>query len=93
MRLLAHLRAVEVAGLGDDVIPHALRHISATWGMRRGAEPFALAGYLGMSLETLLRVRGHRHPDHQREGWGVFDRPGKQSSRSAPCGTAVLNFG
>ncbi len=68
--------AARDAGLGADVTPHTLRHTSATWMMQRGADPWAAAGYLGMSLETLIRTYGHHHPDHLKAAWGVFDRPG-----------------
>ena len=53
------------AGLGPDVVPHSLRHTAATWLMQAAVDPWQAAGYLGMSLETLLRVYGHHHPDHQ----------------------------
>lgn len=60
-------RAVrEAAGLGPDVTPHILRHTAATWGMQNGADPYALAGMLGMTLEILQDVYGHHHPDHNR---------------------------
>jgi hypothetical protein len=35
-----------------------------------GSEPYpypTAAGYLGMSVETLLRVYGHHHPDHLKD--------------------------
>lgn len=67
---------VKAAGLGPDVTPHILRHTAATWMMQRGADPWAASGYLGMSLETLIQVYGHHHPDHQKSAWSVFDRPG-----------------
>lgn len=60
-------RAVrEAAGLGPDVTPHILRHTAATWGMQNRADPYALSGMLGMTLETLQNVYGHHHPDHNR---------------------------
>lgn len=60
-------RAVrEAAGLGVDVTPHILRHTAATWGMQNRADPYALSGMLGMTLETLQNVYGHHHPDHNR---------------------------
>lgn len=60
-------RAVrEAAGLGADVTPHILRHTAATWGMQNRADPYALSGMLGMTLETLQNVYGHHHPDHNR---------------------------
>lgn len=60
-------RAVrEAAGLGSEVTPHVLRHTAATWGMQNRADPYALSGMLGMTLETLQNVYGHHHPDHNR---------------------------
>jgi integrase len=60
-------KAVRLAGLGKDVTPHVLRHTRATWGMQRKIDPWQLAGHLGMSLQTLLRVYGKHSPDYQRE--------------------------
>lgn len=65
--------AATVAGL-EGVTPHTLRHTAATWLMQRGVEPFEAAGFLGMSVETLLRVYGHHHPDHQANAAGAMDR-------------------
>lgn len=66
-RLHKAFRAVrEAAGLGDEVTPHILRHTAATWGMQNRADPYALAGMLGMTLEVLQDVYGHHHPDHNR---------------------------
>jgi integrase len=63
----AHNAAVKAAGLGSDVTPHIWRHSLATWLMQNGAEPFKAAGFLGMSVETLLRNYGHHHPDHSAD--------------------------
>jgi len=57
--------ACKRAGL-TDVSPHVLRHTRATWGMQGGANPHGLAGFLGMSRETLESTYGHHHPDYQR---------------------------
>jgi hypothetical protein len=35
--------------------------------MQKGVDPWKAAGHLGMSVETLLRVYGHHHPDYQKE--------------------------
>lgn len=63
----AHAAAVAAAGLGPDVTPHTWRHSLATWLMQAGKEPWAVAGFIGMSVETLLRVYGHHHPDHSAD--------------------------
>jgi integrase len=42
--------------------PHVLRHTAATWMMRSGVDVFEAAGYLGMSVETLLEVYGQSPP-------------------------------
>lgn len=60
----AHAAAVADAGFESDVTPHTWRHSLATWLMQDGAEPWKAAGTLGMTVETLLRVYGHWHPDH-----------------------------
>lgn len=57
--------AVELAGLGDHVTPHILRHTRATWELQDGIDPYEVAGHVGMSVQTLLRVYGHHHPDFQ----------------------------
>jgi integrase len=54
------------AGLGDDVIPHTLRHTAATWLMQRSVDMWEAAGYPGMSFKMLEDVYGHHHPDHQK---------------------------
>lgn len=56
--------AARLSKLGAGVSPHTLRHTAATWLMQAGADPWQAAGYLGMSLETLLKTYGHHHPDH-----------------------------
>lgn len=60
-------RAAKLAGLGDDVIPHTLRHTAATWLMQAGVSIWEAAGFLGMSPEMVDRVYGHHHPDHLRQ--------------------------
>jgi integrase len=57
-------QACKLAGL-ENVTPHTLRHTRATWGMQAGNNSWELAGFLGMSEATLLRVYGHHHPDFQ----------------------------
>lgn len=58
--------AVRLAALGDDVVPHTLRHTAATWLMQAGVEMWEAAGFLGMSVEMLEKVYGHHSPHHLR---------------------------
>jgi integrase len=58
--------ACERAGL-QGVTPHTFRHTCATWLMKAGTDPWQVAGFLSMSMETLDRVYGHHHPDFQRQ--------------------------
>ncbi|KQZ50358.1 hypothetical protein ASD54_08880 [Rhizobium sp. Root149] len=46
----------EVLGEGHNVVTHTLRHTAATWLVSRAELPMAaIAAYLGMSVETLVR--------------------------------------
>lgn len=63
--------ACERAGL-EGVTPHTLRHTCATWLMQRGVPTWQAAGFLGMTEQTLLRVYGHHHPDHQQAAATAF---------------------
>lgn len=56
----------EAAGM-PDATPHVVRHTAATWLMQARADIYQSAGFLGMSVDTLLRVYGHHHPDFQSE--------------------------
>jgi integrase len=58
--------ACDRAGIAD-VTPHTLKHTAATWLMQSGTDPWQAAGFLSTSVETLLRVYGHHHPDYQRQ--------------------------
>jgi integrase len=70
----AFARAVKDSGLGRDVTPHVLRHTSATWLMQAGTEPWEAAGFLGMTVETLMSRYGHHHPDHLSGARAAFSR-------------------
>jgi integrase len=52
---------------GEKGGPHIVRHTAATWLMQAGVAAFEAAGYLGMSVETLLEVYGHHHPSFQEK--------------------------
>ena len=61
------------AGL-EGVTPHTLRHTAITWALQRGASKWDAAGFFGVGLDTLERVYGHHHPDHQRSAVEAMDR-------------------
>jgi integrase len=70
----AFARAAAEAGL-DGVTPHVLRHTAASWAMQAGADPYAAADFLGMTIETLQRVYGHLHPaSHKGVGDAITGR-------------------
>ncbi|WP_068419945.1 site-specific integrase [Labrenzia sp. OB1] len=65
------------AGLGDDVIPHTLRHTAASWGIQNvetTQDLQSLADFLGMSLKMLLEVYGHLNPAHQQAASDAISR-------------------
>lgn len=47
--------------------PHICRHTAATWQMQSKTDPYEAAGFLGMTVDTLLEVYGHHHPDYQSD--------------------------
>ncbi|MGZ3581799.1 MAG: site-specific integrase, partial [Ktedonobacterales bacterium] len=60
-----------LAGLGDDVTPHVLRHTRATWLMQEGVDLWQAAGHLGMTPAVLQKTYGHHHPDFQKDAAAV----------------------
>ncbi|CDX22486.1 Phage integrase [Mesorhizobium sp. ORS 3324] len=50
-----------------DVTPHIFRHTAATWLMEQGSDPWAAAGFLGMTIEMLIQTYGYHHPDFQAD--------------------------
>jgi integrase len=71
----AFRKLVKDCGLGSDVVPHTLRHTGVTWGMQSGMDTWLASGYFGMTVEVLLNVYGHHHPDHLREAADKMARP------------------
>lgn len=65
---------VELAKI-EHATPHTLRHTAATWQMQAGTEPWEAAGFLGMSMEMLVKVYGHHHPDHLKGAAAAYDSP------------------
>jgi integrase len=45
--------------------PHIMRHSCCTWLMAAGVDVYEVSGYTGVSVEVLLTVYGHHHPDFQ----------------------------
>lgn len=66
----------------EHASPHTLRHTAATWLMQNGTIPWEAAGYLGMSVETLLRVYGHHHPDYLKDA--VAKMTAKPTASASP---------
>ena len=67
--------ALREAGI-EHCTPHDLRRTCATWMMRKGADRWQAAGYLGMTMDMLESVYGHHHPDHMRSAVEALGRRG-----------------
>lgn len=55
--------------------PHTLRHTSVTHLLQRGVSVWDVAGFAGMSPETVERVYGHHCPAHQEQARAGFRIP------------------
>jgi integrase len=75
-------RARELAGLGEDVTPHILKHTCITW-MQRGVPIWEVAGFSGTSEKIIRSVYGHHHPEHLSAA--------KQRFRGRRLGEAMKN--
>lgn len=74
--------AVEATGNDKfaDVTPHVLRHTWATQAARAGVPLFEIAGVLGDTLATVMRVYAHHCPDHLRGAVNFrASKPGQQA--------------
>ena len=58
----------------DDVTPHTLKHTAITWAMQNGIDLWQAAGFFATSMQTLIRVYGHHHPDYMREAAETIGR-------------------
>jgi integrase len=75
--------AVKAANVDKHITPHSLRHTAATWLMQSGIDVWQAAGFLGMSVQTLLDVYGHHHPDFQWDAAeGIGRTPGQKRDRN-----------
>jgi integrase len=57
-------RARELAGLGDDVTPHVLKHTCITWLLQNRVPIWEVAGFVGTSEKVIRDTYGHHSPDH-----------------------------
>jgi integrase len=57
-------RACELAGLGDEVTPHTLKHTCITWLLQNRVSIWEVAGFVGTSEKIIREVYGHHSPDH-----------------------------
>ena len=57
-------RARELAGLGDDVTPHTLKHTCITWLLQNRVPIWEVAGFVGTSEKVIRDTYGHHSPDH-----------------------------
>lgn len=71
--------AVELAGLGEGVSPHTLRHSAITHMMQCGVPTYEAAGFSGMGEEVLRRHYAHHHPDHMGEAVAAMGGAGRKS--------------
>jgi integrase len=73
-------RARELAGLGEDVTPHVLKHTCITWMLQLGVPIREVAGFVGTSEKIIETTYGHHSPDHLNAARTAFSgrRLGKQ---------------
>jgi integrase len=57
-------RARELAGLGDGVTPHVLKHTCITWLLQNRVPIWEVAGFVGTSEKVIRDTYGHHSPDH-----------------------------
>jgi integrase len=60
-------RACELAGLGEEVTPHLLKHTCITWLLQNGVSTRQVSGFTGVSEKIIEKVYGHHSPDHLNE--------------------------
>lgn len=60
------LKAAERCGF-EDVSPHTLRHTRITHMLQAGIKPWVVAGFAGLTIDTLIGVYGHHCPDFMAE--------------------------
>ena len=53
-------------GFTFDPVKHHLRHTATTWQLQAGVDPWEVAGYVGMTVDMLVKVYGHHSPRLQQ---------------------------
>ena len=80
----------------EAVTPHTLRHTWATLAAQSGVELFQIAGVLGDTLATVMRVYAHHCPDHLRGAVNFRARPARNADNQQPTSptpaSQVLDF-
>ena len=66
--------ARELAGLGQEVTPHILRHTCATMLLQLGVSVYDVAGVIGTTEDVVRRTYGHHAHDHLRQAVAAFSR-------------------
>jgi integrase len=66
--------ARELAGLGQEVTPHILRHTCATMLLQLGVSVYDVAGVLGTTEDVVRRTYGHHAHDQLRQAVAAFSR-------------------
>jgi integrase len=64
--------------------PHIMRHSCCTWLMAAGVDTYEVSGYTGVSVEVLLEVYGHHHPDFQSNAATATSKRPQSPRRVAP---------
>lgn len=70
-----------------QICPHTLRHTWATLASRAGVPLFQIAGVLGDSLPTVMRVYAHHSPDHLRGAVNFRAQPARNPDQHTPLVT------
>lgn len=73
------------AGAGfEKVTPHTLRHTWATQAAQAGVPLFEIAGVLGDTIQTVMKVYAHHSPDHLRGAVNFRAQPARNPTETPP---------
>jgi integrase len=76
------------AGEGfEKVTPHTLRHTWATQAAQAGVPLFEIAGVLGDTVQTAMKVYAHHCPDHLRGAVNFRAQAARNPSQQPPTTT------